>query len=112
MAPSRSDAAASGADAGQPADEEAVRAFTVVLARSGRAIVVRAGQSILDALREARVDVSYSCEEGVCGACEVKFLGGTPIHRDYVRSAEEHERLSTLMICCARSRSAELTLDL
>ena len=99
-------------DSGQRSDEEPAQAFTVVLARSGRAIGVRAGQSILQALREAHIDVSYSCEEGICGACEVKILGGTPVHRDSVRSAEEHARRSSVMICCAGSRSAQLTLDL
>jgi tetrachlorobenzoquinone reductase len=86
--------------------------FTVVLAKTGKELQVRAGQSILDALRDAAVDVSYSCEEGLCGACEVKFLAGDPVHRDFVRTPEEHDRLSTLMICCARSRSKILTLDI
>jgi tetrachlorobenzoquinone reductase len=86
--------------------------FTVVLAKTGIQVPVRVGQSILDALRDAAVDVAYSCEEGLCGACEVKFLAGEPEHRDFVRTSEEHDRLSTLMICCARSRSKTLTLDI
>jgi ferredoxin len=86
--------------------------FSVVLARSGTEIPVRRGETILEALRNARIDVSYSCEQGICGACELKYLSGTPEHRDFVRSPEEHERLSTLMICCAGSRSKRLTLDL
>jgi len=86
--------------------------FSVVLARSGVEIAVRRGETILEALRNARIDVSYSCEQGVCGACEVKFLSGTPEHRDLVRSPEEHDEISTLMMCCAGSRSRRLTLDL
>jgi ferredoxin len=86
--------------------------FTVVLARSGTEIAVHHGQTILGALLDARIDVSYSCEQGVCGACETKLLSGTPQHRDFVRSPEEHARLSTLMICCAGSRSKRLTIDL
>jgi ferredoxin len=86
--------------------------FTVVLVKSGTEILVREGQSILGALRDAAVDVPYSCEEGICGACEQKFLAGAPVHRDFFRSPEEHDRLSTLMICCAGSRSKRLTLDL
>jgi tetrachlorobenzoquinone reductase len=86
--------------------------FTVILAKTGMEVPVRAGQSILDALRDAAVEVAYSCEEGMCGACEVKFLAGDPVHRDFVRTPEEHDRLSTLMICCARSRSKTLTLDI
>jgi tetrachlorobenzoquinone reductase len=99
-------------DAPAAAGAPPLQAFTVVLARSGAAIRVRPGQSILAALREAHIDVSYSCEEGLCGACEVKILDGNPVHRDHVYSAEEHERRSTVMICCAGSRSPRLTLDL
>jgi tetrachlorobenzoquinone reductase len=86
--------------------------FTVVLAKSKTEILVRQGQTILGALLDARVDVSYSCEQGVCGACETRFLCGDPVHRDMVRTPAEHEQLSTVMICCAGSRSMRLTLDL
>jgi ferredoxin len=86
--------------------------FTVVLAKSGGEIAVRQGETILEALLNAHIDVQYSCEQGICGACEVKFLSGTPEHRDMVRSAEEHDQISTLMICCAGSRSKRLTLDI
>jgi tetrachlorobenzoquinone reductase len=86
--------------------------FTVVLAKSGGEIAVRRGETILEALLNANIDVSYSCEQGVCGACEVRFLCGLPEHRDSVRSAAEHDEISTLMICCAGSRSKRLTLDI
>jgi vanillate O-demethylase ferredoxin subunit len=86
--------------------------FTVVLARSGVEIAVHKGETILEALLGAHIDVSYSCEQGVCGACEVKYLSGRPEHRDTVRSPEEHDEISTLMICCAGSRSKRLTLDI
>jgi vanillate O-demethylase ferredoxin subunit len=96
----------------EPADEVAGGEFYVVLAKSGTVILVRRGETILGALRAARIDVAYSCEEGVCGACEVKYLAGVPLHRDVVRTAAEHDRLSTVMICCAGSRTQRLTLDL
>jgi len=88
------------------------RDFSVVLAKSRREVRVRRGDTILNALREASVEVSYSCEEGVCGACEVKYLSGVPLHRDRVRTAAEHDRLHTVMICCAGSKTGHLTLDL
>jgi tetrachlorobenzoquinone reductase len=91
----------------EPLQEE----FVVVLAKSGVEVPVRKGETILEALLNAQVDVQYSCEQGVCGACEVKFLSGKPEHRDMVRSPEEHDEISTLMICCAGSRSKRLTLD-
>jgi len=85
--------------------------FIVELSRSGRSFTVQEGQSILGTLRDAGVDLAYSCEEGICGACEVKYLAGTPEHRDFVRTPEEHDQRSTVIICQAGCRSDRLVLD-
>ncbi|WP_022963473.1 PDR/VanB family oxidoreductase [Halopseudomonas pelagia] len=87
-------------------------AFNVVLARSGHEYVIPPGETILNVLLEAGEDVLYSCEQGVCGACEVKVLEGQPVHGDTVYSAEEHTRRSSMMICCSSSASARLLLDI
>ena len=86
--------------------------FTVTLTRTGKTIPVGAGTSILDAVLKAGVDVSYSCMSGICGACVTNVLGGVPDHRDLVLSDAEKDAGETMMICCSRARSAELTLDL
>ncbi len=86
--------------------------FVVGLGRAGVDVTVGDGESILHALLREGIDVSYSCEEGVCGACETRVLDGQPSHRDTVRTPEEHARRGTMMICCSRSRSARLVLDL
>lgn len=96
-----------------PFDEDDPGAdFQVELARAGRTITVPSGQSILHALLAADVDVAYSCEEGMCGACEVTLLSGKIRHRDTVRSPAENDRLSVVMICCARSLSDTIVLDI
>lgn len=92
--------------------ETPVESFVVELARSRRRIEVKRGESILGALRSAGVDAAYSCEEGVCGACEVSFLEGRPEHRDFFKSPAEHERDRTVIICQAGCRSDRLVLDL
>lgn len=86
--------------------------FNVVLARSGREYLIPAGETILNVLLEAGEDVLYSCEQGVCGACEVKVLEGQPVHGDTVYSADEHARRGSMMICCSSSASAHLLLDI
>jgi vanillate O-demethylase ferredoxin subunit len=99
----------------EPSDEgagEFLESFTVVLAKSGREVRVAPGETILLALLSAGIAVDFSCEEGMCGACETKVLAGVPVHRGTVYSVEEHERRSTALICCAGSRSQRLTLDL
>ncbi|MFT4247856.1 MAG: PDR/VanB family oxidoreductase [Pseudomonas sp.] len=86
--------------------------FTVVLARSGTEIAVAEGQSILDALEDRGVDVSWGCREGVCGDCETRVLEGIPDHRDAVLSEQEKQRNASMMICCSGCKGARLVLDL
>ncbi len=86
--------------------------FVVELRRSGKEFVIPAGKSILEVLRDAGMDVSYSCEQGICGACETRVISGTPDHRDSVLTPAEQAANNTVMICCAGSKSDRLVLDL
>jgi len=86
--------------------------FTVELARSGLEFQIPAGQSILQVLRAAGIDIASSCEEGVCAACETGVLGGVPDHRDSILSAAEKAANQTMMICCSGSKTERLVLDL
>ena len=86
--------------------------FTVALARSRREFRVPPGQSILAVLRAAGVDVSFSCEQGVCGACETPVLSGSPDHRDNILTEKERAASRTMMICCSGCTSDLLVLDL
>jgi vanillate O-demethylase ferredoxin subunit len=92
--------------------EAADSGFEVRLYRSGRSVVVLPDDSILDALLDAGVDVSFSCTEGICGTCETKVIDGIPDHRDSFLSDEEKAENSKIMICCSRSKSPVLTLDI
>lgn len=85
--------------------------FVVRLARSGTAVTVPAGGSILYSLLTAGIEVPYACGVGICGACEQSVLSGTPEHRDFVLS-EEEQAAGRVLICCAGSRTPELELDL
>ena len=86
--------------------------YRVKLASSGREFWIDEGQTILATLIAADIDVSYSCEEGICGACETKVISGIPLHRDTVYSEAMHLKNGTMMICVSGCRSAELVLDL
>ena len=86
------------------------RPYTLVLARSGAEISVRAGQTMLSALEDFGAEVSSSCCGGICGACKVGWIEGKPIHRDRVLSPYQRERF--LMACVAGSQSERLVLDL
>lgn len=84
--------------------------FQVILDRSQMAVRVSGSKSILQAVREAGIECDSSCETGVCGACRVRYLDGTPEHRDYV--LDDEERRNFVLICCARASSEYLVLDL
>ena len=71
-----------------------------------------AGKTILDAVLDAKIRVSYSCMEGICGSCEVSIIEGIADHRDLVLSKNEHAANKTMMICCSGSKSDKLVLDL
>jgi ferredoxin len=86
--------------------------FTVELARSGRLITIAENESILGALRSAGIAAASSCEEGICGTCEVRVLSGTPDHRDGILSAAERQANHSMMICCSRSIGERLVLDI
>jgi ferredoxin-NADP reductase len=92
--------------------DKATMGFTVHLARRKIDVQVAPGETVLGALIQAGIDVPYSCEEGVCGACETKLLSGTALHQDSVRSPEEHDRRKTFMPCCSLSRDNYLVLDI
>jgi len=86
--------------------------FFVAVGRGGAQFHVPENETILNVLRNAGVDLQYSCEQGICGACEVSYLEGQPEHRDSVRSAEEHDAEKTVLICCAGAQTPLLVLDL
>lgn len=96
-----------------PVDEAAAYGgYTVEFRRSERSVVVRPGETILDAAIRVGIDVSYSCSEGICGSCETRVLAGTPDHRDAVLSPSEQAEGRLMMICCSGCKDSCLVLDL
>jgi ferredoxin-NADP reductase len=86
--------------------------FDVLLGSTGQVVPVQPGQSILDALADAGLDVPSSCREGTCASCETTVLAGEVDHRDSVLTESERQTGTTMMICVSRSHSERLTLDL
>ena len=75
-------------------------------------IRVAAEQSAAQALLDAGVDVTLSCEQGVCGTCITKVADGVPDHRDLYLTDAEHAKNDCFTPCCSRSRTPRLVLDL
>lgn len=86
--------------------------YSVSLARSGKQFAIPPGRTILQVLRDGGVETPFSCEQGVCGACETTVLEGIPDHRDAILSEPERAANNTMMICCSGCKTQRLVLDL
>jgi CDP-4-dehydro-6-deoxyglucose reductase len=93
-----------GLAAGPPA---AKRRVIITLANSSRSFDAAADQSLLDAARQAALNLPHSCRGGNCGACKARLLRGE-IHYPHatplgLSAAEAAEGL--ILMCQARARS-------
>jgi tetrachlorobenzoquinone reductase len=87
-------------------------AFKVRLERTGVEFDVPEHKSILEVLEENGIEHPFSCREGLCGTCVTDVSSGEPDHRDYVLTDEERASGKLMTICCSRSKSRLLVLDL
>lgn len=84
--------------------------FRVKLVRSVLELDVPADKTIVDVLREHDVFIETSCQEGYCGTCLTRYLAGEPEHRDTVLDKEDRKEF--VLVCCSRSKTPVLELDL
>ncbi len=92
-----------------PADSSA---FTVELVRQGLTLDVPEDKSILDVIEESGVQVESSCRIGICGTCEAAIVEGEADHKDEYLTDDEKKEGRSMMICCSRSKSPVLRLDI
>jgi len=88
------------------------QAFTIKIQSTGAMVEVPVGQTAVQALAAAGIEVLVSCEQGHCGSCLTPVLEGTPDHRDQFMLPEEHEKNDAFTPCCSRSLTRCLVLDL
>lgn len=91
---------------------EAGKEVELELRRSGTTVVVAPETTLLQAIREAGVEIESDCEEGYCGTCETRVLEGDPDHRDVVLSKAERASGRTFLPCVSRACGRKLVLDL
>ena len=84
--------------------------FEIELAKSNRVIGVGKTQTMLQAIRDAGVEVESSCEAGTCGACKTRYFSGVPDHQDFYLGGGEMEQF--VMPCVSRCKSSRIVLDL
>ena len=88
------------------------RPFRIKIASTGQIVDIPADMAAIDVLEELGFDIPKSCEQGICGTCITKVLEGTPDHRDFVLTDEEHAENDQMTVCCSRAHSDLLVLDL
>ena len=84
--------------------------FQIKIASSNAVYDVPEDMSIVDVLRENGIEVETSCEMGLCSTCKTRYLEGEPEHFDMILSDDEQKEF--VLICCARSLTPTLVLDL
>ena len=86
--------------------------FTVVAQKSGKSFEVKSGETIAQKLEENGIHVQVSCQSGVCGTCLTPVAEGMPDHRDLVQTDLEKASNAQITVCCSRSKTRKLVLDL
>ena len=84
-------------------------AFDVRIASTGQTITIPADQSVAATLAAHGIEITVSCEQGVCGTCITGVLEGEPDHRDMILTDADLDQFTP---CCSRSYSPLLVLDL
>ncbi len=99
-------------NAAVPESEDGDKPFTVKLKSTGYEYQIPVDQTISQVLEDAGVFVPLSCESGVCGTCLVDVISGEPDHRDLYMSDDEHAANRQITVCCSRSKTPILEIDI
>jgi len=94
----------------EPAEAKPPAEFRIKIASTGAVYDVPEDRSIVEVLWDAGFDIDTSCETGLCATCMTRYLEGEPDHQDMV--LDEEERTEYLCVCCSRSSTPLLVLDL
>ena len=94
-----------------PAPAGAPSTILVHLEGKAHRIPYRAGQSLLDAAREAGLQPPFACEEAFCGSCAAKKLSGEVVldRNDVFTAAELAE--GWILTCHGRAASTDVEIS-
>lgn len=93
-------------------DLDDASSFEVLLAQRNQTLVVGAGVSLLESLRDAGVDMPSSCEQGLCGTCMATVLEGELDHQDVYFNDSERAAGDKVLTCVSRAKGRRIVLDL
>ncbi|MDX1738032.1 MAG: 2Fe-2S iron-sulfur cluster-binding protein [Alphaproteobacteria bacterium] len=85
--------------------------FELHLSKSDETILVKEGETILNALQTAGYTPAFGCGTGTCGACAVKVSDGDVSHQDQALSQQERDEQKLFCPCVSTAASDSLTID-
>ncbi|MDE0169069.1 MAG: ferredoxin--NADP reductase [bacterium] len=86
-------------------------AMTVHLDGRTLQVTAEAGQTILEAVRDAGAAPPYSCESGVCGACRARLRDGSAHLRATMALTSAELARGVILTCQALPTTPRLTVD-
>lgn len=86
-------------------------AFQVEFPEEGVSFEVGPEQTIVAVAAEHGLEILTACENGQCGTCIVKVLGGEPDHRDRALTPEKREE-GWMCACVSRAAGDKLVLEI
>lgn len=86
--------------------------FSLVINGTGHQVEVAADETALEALERSGYEVSYSCEQGICGSCVLDIVEGLPDHQDAFLTDKERRENLKFTPCCSRALTPSLTIEL
>jgi len=84
--------------------------LAIQIQSTGQKIALSRSESLIDVLAKLGVEVSTSCQSGLCGTCKTRYISGDVEHGDCILSDAEHAEYLTP--CISHIKSGTLVLDL
>ena len=69
------------------------------------------GQTLLQAMKAAEIEVSYSCESGVCGTCVAKLTSGKTEMKSCMALEDKNIKKGQILTCQALATSSNIQLQ-
>ena len=79
-------------------------------AKRGTEVVIRPGQTLLEAAEEAGVEIQFLCRAGVCGTCRIQVSGGdVDCQSD---TLDSDDRSQGFVLACVTTPRTDCTVSL
>lgn len=73
--------------------------FEVQVNGTKHSVTIEKGQTLLDALKKDQIDISYSCESGICGSCIAKINTGDVQMKNRIALDDEMVKQGDILCC-------------